>query len=72
MMFVKLTHLENGSIRAETARATIAVFDDMTESEVAAYLVERAEEAGETVRFVDEFVEQEEHIDFQRLMKRHF
>ena len=72
MIFVKLTELEDGSIKAESARAELGYFEEMTAAEVAAYLVERAEQVGETIRFVDEFEEHEEHVDFQRLMKRHF
>jgi len=72
MLFVKLTKQPNGSIKAETDRSVIGYFDDMTVEQVTTYLLERAESTGETIRFVDEFQERQEHIDFQRLMKRKF
>jgi hypothetical protein len=71
MMFVKLTKQPDGSIKAETSRQVLGYFEDTAEK-VAAYLVDQAEAVGETIRFVDDFEEREEIIDFQRLMKRHF
>lgn len=70
MMLVKLTRTEDGAIKAETPRRVIGYFEDMEEHDVAAYLVQQAESIGESVRFVDEFEEREERVDFTRLMKR--
>ncbi|HOS95235.1 MAG TPA: hypothetical protein PLD23_03525 [Armatimonadota bacterium] len=72
MMLVKLTEMDDGTVKAETARAVLGFFEDMTVSDVAAFLVKRAEDVGETIRFVDKLDEPTEHIDFQRLMKRKF
>lgn len=72
MMFVRLTEEPTGSIKAETDRAVIGYFDDMTIEQVTRYLVDRAEAVGEEVRFVDSFQERQETVDFSRLMKRKF
>jgi len=72
VLLVKLTRTEDGRIKAETPRRVIGYFSDMDEHDVAAYLVQQAQAIGESIRFVDEFEPQEEHIDYSRLMKRRF
>jgi hypothetical protein len=69
MMLVKLTELEDGSIRAESSRQVIGYFDDMSREDVIEYLVNQAEQVGEQIRFVDELEEREEPVSIRHLMK---
>lgn len=71
MLLIKLTQREDGTVIAETPRDVIGEFPGSTIREVAAFLLEKAEEIDEEIRIVDEFPESgEERVNFQRLMKR--
>lgn len=71
MLLIKLTQREDGTVIAETPREVIGEFPGSTIREVAAFLLEKAEEIDEEIRIVDEFPESgEERVNFQRLMKR--
>lgn len=71
MLLIKLTQREDGTVVAETPRDVIGEFPGSTIREVAAFLLEKAEEIDEEIRIVDEFPESaEERVNFQRLMKR--
>lgn len=71
MLLIKLTQREDGTVIAETRRDVIGEFPGSTIQEVAAFLLEKAEEIDEEIRIVDEFPESgEERVNFQRLMKR--
>jgi len=69
MVLIKLTQLDDGSIKAETPRQTIGYFEDITLQEVREYLADQATEVGESVRFVDHFEEREEPLNMKYLMK---
>jgi hypothetical protein len=71
MLLIKLTQREDGTVIAETPRGVLGEFPQRTIQEVAKYLVVKAEEVDEEIRIVDEFPDdQEERVNFHRLMKR--
>lgn len=71
MLLIKLTQREDGTVIAETPRDIIGEFPGSSIRDVAAFLLEKAEEIDEEVRIVDEFPETEqERVNFQQLMKR--
>lgn len=69
MLLVKLTEMEDGSIKAESSRQVIGYFEDMSREDVIEYLVNQAEEVGEQIRFVDDLPELQETVSIQQLMK---
>lgn len=69
MLLVKLTTLEDGSIRAESPNRVLGYFDDMTAAEVRDYLIAQAMQVEERIVFVDEFEQTEERLNLRQLMK---
>lgn len=71
MLLIKLSQQEDGTVIAETPSDVIGEFPDSTTQSVATYLLEKAEEIGEEIRIVEDFPEDnEERVNFHRLMKR--
>jgi hypothetical protein len=69
MLLVKLTTLDDGSIRAESPNRVLGFFDDMTMGEVRDYLVAQAAQVEERIVFVDEFEPAQERLNVRQLMK---
>lgn len=73
MVLIKLTAMDDGSIRAESPSWTQAFyFEDITLPELRDYLSDKHAEIDERVRFVEEFEPQLERLsdgDLRHLMK---
>jgi hypothetical protein len=69
MLLVKLTTLDDGSIRAESPNRVLGFFDDMTVGEVRDYLLAQAAQVDERIVFVDEFEPAQERLNVRQLMK---
>jgi hypothetical protein len=69
MILVKLTERDDGTLVAESPKGVIGYFDDMELQELKEYLVAKAAQADETVRFVEDFEEREESVSIERLMR---
>ncbi len=76
MLLVKLTESTDGAIKAETRnRGSLGTFRNMDRGEVVQYLTKKADEIGEEIRFVDDFrpvAPGEEHVNWEKLIKKHF
>ena len=74
MLVIKLTEREDGTIIAETRQAVVGTFPFAKRTDVERYLEHKARECEEEVRFVVDFdnYDDNEHVNFQKLMRRRF
>ncbi|NUQ00897.1 MAG: hypothetical protein HUU35_13690 [Armatimonadetes bacterium] len=74
MLIIKLTEREDGTIIAESPRQVLGRFPNATRQDVIAYLQHKARECDEVLRIVEDFddVDENEHVNFAKLMRRRF
>lgn len=73
MLVVKLVEKQGGTFIAEMRNKGSLTFKETTREQVIQFLMNKATEIGEEIRFVEEFRSPtEEHVNWEKIIKKHY